>query len=119
MLGHVGVFFDRLKFNAQAAGMLFSGQHAGGAGPEAQLNLGLGRPMTIEERASEVAGAFDAALQLRPNPQSACSLLLSKCTTLGWIRQHAPPTDVPGSLTAQEQTCITLLKGQCGDSTSN
>jgi len=96
------------------AGVLFSGQHAGEARPDAKLNLGLSRPLTVEERASQAAQAFDTALGLRPNRHSACALLQSKCATLGWLLQNVPPANVPRGLPAQQRDCILLLSQQCG-----
>lgn len=96
----------------QAAGVMFTGQHAQQAGSQELLTLGLGRPMAAEEKAAGSKDAFDAALRLRPDPRSVCALLQSKCSALGWLAQEATSVAAEGGggIAVLYNSCLNALQ---------
>ena len=94
----------------QAAGVMFTGQHAQQAGAEVLMDLGLKRPMTAEDKAAASASAFDAALQLRPNPHSLCALLQSKCSALGWLHSASASHASVDTIARLHEACLQELQ---------
>jgi hypothetical protein len=89
---------------------MFTGQHAQQAGAEVLMDLGLRRPMTVEDKAAACASAFDAALQLRPNLHSSCALLQSKCSALGWLHSASASHASVDTTARLHEVCLQELQ---------
>ena len=94
---------------AQAAGMLFTGQHAK-AGDPPPTQLAADAPLSVDARAAHATRAFDHALSLQPDARSACLLLKAKCDAVGWLSQQADQKQTPYEVQAQQQRCAVQVE---------